>query len=69
MRKIKILVSYEYELEIDDDNYCVKDYEDDIELLVDCAHYSFGTALPVINTGGVVVKNRVVYEVEKIQDK
>lgn len=57
MKTIKLEVIYEIELEINENNDIVKDYESENEMLVDCASYRFTNTLPVINNGGVIVKN------------
>ncbi|MDP1814453.1 MAG: hypothetical protein Q8K92_08390 [Leadbetterella sp.] len=54
---VKINVTYEMELEIDPNNEYVKAYENEAEMLVDCGSYRFENVLPVINQGGVVVKD------------
>jgi hypothetical protein len=53
MKKVEITVTYEYELEIDESNPIVKEYESENELLVDCASYRFDV-LPVLKDGGGV---------------
>lgn len=57
MRTVEVTVTYKYELEIDDNNEIVKEYESENDLFVDCASYRFGTGLPVIGDGGVKVKD------------
>lgn len=64
MRKVEVTVTYKYELEIDDSNEIVKEYESENHLLVDCATYRFGTVLPVIGVGGVLVKDIELISVE-----
>jgi hypothetical protein len=63
MRTVEVTVTYKYELEIDDNNEIVKEYESEKELLVDCASYRFGTGLPVIGDGGVKVMDVELVEV------
>ena len=63
MRTVTVEVTYKYELEIDDNNEIVKEYESENELLMDCATYRFGTGLPVIGDGGVKVKDVELVEV------
>lgn len=64
-KKIEVNVTYKYELEIDEDDSIVKEYEDEKELLWDCASRHFGTGTPVINNGGVQVLDRELVEVVK----
>ena len=56
MKKVTVDVTYSYELEIDEENEIVKEYDTQEELLQDCATYRFGTGLPVIGEGGVKIK-------------
>lgn len=60
---VTVEVRYKYELEIDDENPIVQDYEGENHLLVDCAIHQFGSNLPVIKEGGVVVKDVELVEV------
>lgn len=62
-KTVEVIVTYKYELEIDEDNSIVKEYEGENDLLVDCATYRFGSGLPVIGDGGVVVKDVELIEV------
>jgi hypothetical protein len=57
MKTLKVEVVYEIELDINERNGVVKEYESENEMLVDCASYGFANTLPVINSGGVTVKN------------
>lgn len=66
MRKIEATITYKYEVEVNDDDEIVKEYEDDNELLVDCATYHFGTGLPVIGGGGVKIIDTELIEVVSI---
>lgn len=56
-RTIKLEVTYKYTIEVDDDNYVVKEYANDLDLLGDVSSYRFSQVLPVISTGGVVIKD------------
>lgn len=67
-RTLKIEVSYSYEIEIDDENNTVKEYENDKELIEDLVSYRFST-LPVIHSGGVIIKNSDVLETDFYQLK
>jgi hypothetical protein len=62
MKRINVLVTYNYDLEIDENNYIVKEYESTKELIEDLASYRFGT-LPVIDNG-VVIKNIDVHDID-----
>lgn len=62
-KTIIVEVIYKYELEVDTDNQIVKEYNSETEMLIDCATYRFGTGLPVINDGGVTVKDVELLEV------
>lgn len=55
MRTITATVTYKYELQIEDSNSIVREYDSDYDLLVDCASYRFSDTLPVIKNGGVKV--------------
>jgi len=63
MKKVTVNVTYQYEIEIDESNEIVKEYESENELLVDCSSYHFGKILPVMNGGGVKVKDCTLIEV------
>lgn len=56
-RQIKITATYEIEMEIDTTDPVVLDYNDEDELILDCASYRFSSVMPVIESGGVVFKN------------
>ena len=64
MRKVNVLATYQYEVEIDDSNEIVQDYESENQLLLDAANYRFSEVLPVINTGGLKVKDITLIELE-----
>lgn len=55
MKKVTVLVTYSYDLEIDENSPIVKEYENQKELIEDCASYRFLSTLPVINNGVEVV--------------
>ena len=55
-RIIKLNVSYIYELEIDDENSIVQEYETDSDIIDDLASYKFSSTLPVLKEG-VKIKN------------
>ena len=57
MKTIEVTVTYKYEIQIEENNPIVKEYESENDLLVDCASYRFSDVLPVIKTGGLVVRN------------
>jgi hypothetical protein len=57
MKTIEVTVTYKYEIRIEENNPIVKEYESENDLLVDCANYRFSDVLPVIKTGGLVVRN------------
>jgi len=57
MKKVIVNVTYKYELEIDENDSIVKDYESENDLLVDCASYRFSATLPVIGSNGVRIKD------------
>ncbi|NEM96181.1 hypothetical protein [Pontibacter burrus] len=63
-RTLEVTVTYSYTLEVDDENHIVKEYESDEHLVKDMALYRFGTGLPVIGDGGVLVGDVEVLEVE-----
>ena len=63
MKKVTVNVTYKYELEINENDSIVKDYESENDLLVDCASYRFSDVLPVIKEGGVKVKDIEMVEV------
>ena len=63
MRKLEIEITYKYEIEVDETNDIVKDYETDEELVQHLADYRFGTVLPVIQVGAVQIKDIELVEV------
>lgn len=63
MKKISITVTYVYDVEIDENNNVVKDYDTTTELVNDLANYRFSAVLPVINSGGVKITNIDVEDV------
>jgi len=63
MRKLTIEVTWQYDVEIDDDNFVVKEYNSDQELFDHCADYQFGNGLPVILNNGVKVLDSQVLQV------
>ena len=63
MKKVTVNVTYKYELEIDENDSIVKEYESENDLLVDCASYRFSDILPVIKEGGVKVNDIEMVEV------
>jgi len=63
MKKVEITVTYKYELEINENDKIVQEYESENDLLVDCASYRFSEVLPVIGAGGLKVLNIELVEV------
>jgi hypothetical protein len=63
MRKLEIEITYKYEIEVDETDDIVKDYENDEELVQHLADYRFGTVLPVIQVGAVKIKDIELVEV------
>jgi len=63
MRKLEIEITYKYEIEVDDNDDIVKDYENDKELVEHLADYRFGTVLPVIQVGAVKIKDIELVEI------
>ncbi len=57
-------VTTRYEIEVDQENHVVKDYDSDDELARDVVYYRFSPNLPVINTGGVKLIEETVTDVE-----
>lgn len=51
INKITLSVTFNYELEIDEDNPIVKEYEDQDELLEDLVSYKMSNILPVVGNG------------------
>jgi hypothetical protein len=64
MKKVEITVTYKYDVEIDESNSIVKEYDSENDLLIDCATYRFGSGLPVIGNGGVKVLDVNLIEVK-----
>ena len=63
MRKLEIEITYKYEIEVDETDDIVKDYENDEELVQHLADYRFETVLPVIQVGAVKIKDIELVEV------
>lgn len=63
MRKLEIEITYKYEIEVDETDDIVKEYENDEELVQHLADYRFGTVLPVIQVGAVKIKDIELVEV------
>lgn len=63
MRKLEIEITYKYEIEVDETDDIVKEYENDEELVQHLAGYRFGTVLPVIQVGAVQIKDIELVEV------
>ena len=63
MRKLEIEITYKYEIEVDETDDIVKDYENDDELVQHLSDYRFGTVLPVIQVGAVKIKDIELVEV------
>lgn len=51
INKITLSITFNYELEIDEDNPIVKEYEDQDELLEDLVSYKMSNILPVVGNG------------------
>jgi len=64
MRLIKVKVTREYELQIEEENEIVREYESENSMLLDCVAYDFDSVLPVIGEGGVKVINVELIEIE-----
>ena len=66
--KYRLNVSYDLEIEVNEENFVVKEYESEKELFEDCANYRFSDVLPVINSNGVVIRENDVNSItwEKI---
>ena len=62
MKTLKVTVTREYTIEIDENNEIVKEYENENELIEDCIAYKFNAVLPVIADGGVKVKDEDVVD-------
>ena len=63
MRKLEIEITYKYEIDVDETDGIVKDYENDEELVQHLADYRFGTVLPVIQVGAVKIKDIELVEI------
>ena len=63
MRTIEVEVTRTYQIEVDDNNEIVKEYNSDEDLTADCAGFKFGNGLPVISGGGVKVKDEMLTDV------
>lgn len=63
MKKLEIEITYKYQIEVDENDDIVKDYENDEELVQHLADYRFGTVLPVIQVGAVKIKDIELVEV------
>ena len=66
MRKIEVTITYKYEIEVNDNNDIVKEYEDDKELINDLASYHFSLLLPVVGVGSVIIKDIELIEIVSI---
>jgi hypothetical protein len=66
MRKIEVTITYKYEIEVNDNNDIVKEYEDDKELINDLASYHFSPLLPVVGVGSVIIKDIELIEIVSI---
>lgn len=63
-KKIQLEVTMMVEIEIDENDDIVKDYENTSELLNDIISYQFSSVLPVIASGAVKVEfNGFEYEI------
>jgi len=63
MKKLEIEITYKYEIEVDETDDIVKNYENDEELVQHLADYRFGTVLPVIQVGAVKIKDIELVEI------
>lgn len=50
-KKLTVVVTYNYEIEIDTDNGIVKEYESESDLIEHLVSYRFSDGLPVIGKG------------------
>ncbi len=50
-KKLTVVVTYNYEIEIDTDNGIVKEYESESDLIEHLVSYRFSDVLPVIGKG------------------
>lgn len=62
MKRVNVIVSYVYDLEIDENNAIVKEYDSTRELIEHLADYGF-TVLPVINNG-VKIKDIQIHDID-----
>ncbi len=58
------MVTYNYDIIVDEDNFVVKEYETEKELVDDLATYHFGKVLPVVSSGGVKIKDVTVHDID-----
>jgi hypothetical protein len=63
MKKLTVDVTISYEIEIDENNPIVKEYNSTAELIDHCAAYRFNEVLPVIGNG-VRVLDQTVTNIE-----
>ena len=63
MRTVKVVVTYDYVLEIDDDNDIVKRYKDENDMLEECAKQDFDGQFILIREGGVKVKKKTFSDI------
>lgn len=59
-------VTTRFEIEVDQENYVVKDYESDDQLARDVVYYGFSPNLPVVSSGGVKLIDEQITDVEFI---
>lgn len=64
MKKIYVSITTNLEIEIDPTNPIVQGYEDDRQIINECAGFQFSNVLPVIESGGVRVTNIDVDEID-----
>lgn len=62
MKRVKVTVTTEYTVEIDENNEIVEEYQNESELIEDCIAYKFNAILPVIADGGVKVKDEIIVD-------
>ena len=65
MKTVEGIVTYKYQLQIDESSPVVQDYENEGIMLIDCAGHQFSENLPVVSRQGVVVLDREALEVSK----
>lgn len=56
-KKQEVFVLIKYEVEIDEDDSVVKDYDSPKELIDDLVSYRFSEMMPVIKSKGVIVRD------------